>query len=75
MVQKRPKVSLSPHGCIMCKGEAENIDPFFLHCSASLKLWHKMFMEAWPCIFMVSEKHYPFGGEKQELMWSCSIWL
>ena len=40
---RRPYQSLTPHWCILCKGNGELIDHLFLHCPLTLGLWHKLF--------------------------------
>ena len=40
---RRPYKSLCPQWCILCKGNGEPIDHFFLHCPVTIGLWHKLF--------------------------------
>lgn len=41
--KRRPNCYLSPHWCIMCKGERESLNHFFLHCSVARSLWQQFF--------------------------------
>ena len=40
---RRPYKSLSPHWCILCKGNGETTDHLFLHSPLTLGLWHMLF--------------------------------
>ena len=43
---KRPYKAFSPDICKLCMRHGESADHFFLHCSLTMELWHKLFQLA-----------------------------
>ena len=52
---RRPLKVLTPDWCILWRMSSEIIDNFFLHCSITLRLWHKVFSQ-------VGMKWVPLGS-------------